>query len=103
MISFADIPSVIKTITAVVAAIVGTFLWMNSNFETVAASEQKWDQHNQAITCRTVYELEERIRSYLDQMHLDPNMTLKDKAWIEAQIRYLNDKIKRIDPNGRCR
>lgn len=88
-----------------VPAIGGTaaaVLWLFTVFETTAASDQKWQYHNQAIQCRTVYELEQQVQMYLERLRFDQSLTDSDRAWIRQQIEQLQQKIQRLDPNGVC-
>lgn len=98
---WADIPAAGKMTTAAIAAIVGAMTWIFATFETTAASDQKWQQHNQAITCRTVYELKSQVRDYLKQLQL-AHLTPQQIDWIKKEIDALNADIRRLDPNGVC-
>jgi len=88
--------------TAAVGTLAAAVSWLFVTFETSAGSEQKWQQHNQAITCRTVYELQAEIRGYLKKLELASNLSPQDIAWIEAEIEALQENIKRLDPDGIC-
>ena len=92
----------VKLTVATVPILAAIVMWMFSTFETASGSEQKWSQHNQAITCRTVYELEEKIEQYVAQLRFDQSLNGSDKEWISAQIKNLQVKISRIDPQGMC-
>lgn len=85
-----------------VGAIVGAVMWMFSVFETADASDLKWTNHNAAIACRTVYELEQEITKYLERLRFDKELTEADREWINEQIKQLRKKVDRIDPNGDC-
>ena len=89
-------------VVALVAAGFAAFVPFLDRFETVQASEQKWAQHNLAIACRTVYELEKEVRSYLDRLRFDKSLTAEDREWIDREIKALKEEIARIDPNGQC-
>lgn len=97
-----DIPAFAKMTAATVPILAATVMWLFTTFETASGSQQKWAQHNQAIACRTVYELEERIRAYIERLRFDTSLSSEDRAWIDREIDNLQEKIKRIDPNGTC-
>lgn len=97
-----DIPAAYKIASAgitVAALVVG---WMFATFETAAGAEQKWSAHNQAIQCRTVYEIEAEIEKYAYQLRFGADLTQADKDWIKLQIERLREKVRRIDPQGKC-
>ena len=96
------VKTVIGGLSSVVIALAGVIGWLLFTFETTSAAEQKWAEHNQAIACRTVYELEERRRQYLERLRFDGALTEKDRQWIQQELDVLEKKIKRIDPQGRC-
>jgi hypothetical protein len=102
VIAWDDIPMSIKLTVPAVTAVVGAIGWMFVTFETVAASEQKWQYHNQAITCRTVYELEHQVQTYMERLRFDQSLTSNDRTWIKEQIAQLQQKINRLDPKGVC-
>ena len=102
MIRWADIPTAAKMTATVIPILGGAVVWMFSTFETAGASEQKWQAHNQAITCRTVYELQSQIRAYLERLRFDGALSPNDRLWIEQEIVNLQADIKRLDPNGIC-
>lgn len=99
---WADIPVAAKMTAGIVPVLAAVVGWLFVTFETSSASEQKWAAHNQAIACRTVYEIEAEIQRSLEQLRFDPSLTEADREWIKEKIRNLQDKIKRIDPNGVC-
>jgi len=101
----ANLSSELKVTTAVfaiVASIAAAFLWLFSTFETADASEAKWTQHERAIACRTVYDLEKDIEKYLERLRFDTALTDDDRKWIRERIDVLNKKIERLDPEGDC-
>ena len=91
-----------KMTTAVVPVLAAAVVWMFSTFETAGASEQKWNEHNKAIACRTVYELQKEIRGYLKQLQLDDSLRDRERQWIDQEIRALQAEIARLDPKGVC-
>ena len=91
-----------KLATASVTVVASAVIWMFATFETASGSEAKWNQHNQAIACRTVYELQKEIRSYLKQLQLDNSLTAGERQWIEQEIKALQAEIARLDPRGNC-
>jgi hypothetical protein len=97
-----DIPMAAKMTAAIIPVVAAAVTWLFVTFETADAAQQKWAQHNQAIACRTVYEIEEKIRSYLERLKFDDNLTTSQKDWIKEEIRNLQEKVKRIDPDGQC-
>lgn len=99
---WADLPEAGKLTVWAVGVIVASLTWMFAMFETTAASDQRWAQHNQAITCRTVYELKSQVREYLKRLELDRSLTPQQTEWIKKEIDALNEDIKRLDPNGQC-
>jgi hypothetical protein len=99
---WADIPVAAKWASGAVATIASAVIWLFATFETAAQSQQKWVQHNQAINCRTVYELQKDIRALTEQVKFDKTMTDERREWIKLQIANLQAEIRRIDPNGIC-
>ena len=85
-----------------VGAAVGAVMWMFSVFETVDASELKWTNHNMAIACRTVYELEKEMAKYTERLRFDKGLSPADREWINERITQIQKKIDRIDPSGDC-
>lgn len=102
MIAWSDIPAAGKMTASAVTALAAAVTWMFVTFETASGAEQKWAEHNQAITCRTVYELKAQIRDYMGQLRSGRNLTQQDIDWIKAEIDNLQEDIKRLDPNGVC-
>ena len=92
----------VKLTVATVPILAAIVMWMFSTFETAVGSEQKWTYHNQAIACRTVYELEEKIENYIARLRFDKTLTDDDKEWMGVQISKLQARIRRIDPDGTC-
>ena len=99
---WSDIPTSARMTAVTIPVIAATVLWMFSTFESAVSAEQKWVQHNQAIACRTVYELQQQIRAYLGRLKFDVTLTTDDRAWIGAEIEALEKNIQRLDPGGRC-
>lgn len=97
-----DIPTAAKMTAAVVPVLAAAVTWLFVTFETSASSQQKWVQHNQAIACRTVYDLEEKVRQYLERLRFDKSLTDADRRWIDEEIEQLQAKITRLDPTGAC-
>lgn len=97
-----DIPVAGKMTVSAVVTLAAAVTWMFATFETASGSEEKWEQHNQAIACRTVYELKAEIRVYLRDMKNNPNLTQQNIDAIKEEITALQEDIKRIDPNGAC-
>lgn len=91
-----------KMTATVVPVLAAAVVWMFSTFETAQGADEKWAQHNQAIACRTVYELQAQIRSYLKELQLNPGLTDAQRQWIDREIENLREEIRRIDPNGAC-
>jgi len=89
-------------VISVIPVIWAAWVWLFATFETAETSEQKWAFHNQAIACKTVYELKAQIRTKEAQIQFDKSLTLEDKAFIQNQIVTVNDEIARIDPDGKC-
>jgi hypothetical protein len=99
---WADIPGGIQLLVIVVPALFAAVGWMYLTFETANAAQQKWVQHNQAIACKAVYDLQAQIRVYIERLKLDRSLTQTDRDWIDAEIKRLHNQIKHIDPNGVC-
>jgi hypothetical protein len=99
---WADIPVAAKWTSGAVATIASAVVWMFATFETAAQSEQKWSSHNQAISCRTVYDMQKQIRGLTEQMKFDTSLTAEQREWIKQQIDNIQAEIRRIDPNGVC-
>jgi hypothetical protein len=99
---WADIPVAAKWTSGAVTTIAAAVVWLFATFETTAQSQQKWVQHNQAINCRTVYELQKDVRGLTEQLKFDISLTAERREWIKQQIENLQAEIRRIDPNGIC-
>lgn len=91
-----------KLTAAIVPVLAGVVAWMFTTFETTSASDQKWEMHNQAIACRTVYEWKAEIRAKTEQLRHDKSLSEADRKWLEQEIKNLQEDIKRIDPKGVC-
>ena len=89
-------------VVAVVPVMWAAWVWLFTTFETAESSEQKWTFHNQAIACKTVYELKAQIRAKEAQVQFDKTLTRDDRAFIQNQIQNVHDEIARIDPDGKC-
>lgn len=101
MITWSDIPTAGKMTASAVGVLAAAVTWMFVTFETASGSDQKWAEHNQAITCRTVYEMKAQIRDYMGQLR-SGRLSQQDIDWIKAEIDNLQEDIKRLDPNGVC-
>jgi len=99
---FEDVSMSVKLTVATVPVLAAAVIWMFATFETASGSEMKWTQHNQAIACKTVYDLEAKIEEYVARLHFDVGLSQQDKDWINVQIKKLQTKIARIDPQGVC-
>lgn len=97
-----DIPTAAKMTATAVPVLAAAVIWMFATFETATGADQKWQQHEQAITCRTVYEMKAEIRAYLKELQSNPNLTPEDRDWIRTEIAALQADIQRLDPNGKC-
>jgi N-glycosylase/DNA lyase len=97
-----QIPMFVKVTTGITAAVAAAIMWMLSTFETTSASDQKWQYHNQAIQCQTVYNLKAKIQQYMERLRFDRNLTAADREWIRQQIELIENEVRRIDPEGRC-
>lgn len=91
-----------KLTAATVPVLAGVVMWLFSTFETASASNQKWQEHNKAINCRTVYEIEAEIERDLERLRFDPSLSQDDREWIKEKIKNKQAKIHRIDPKGTC-
>lgn len=101
-IKWSDVPTSIKLTVSTVGVLFTAVVWMFTTFETAAGSEAKWNQHNQAIQCRTVFQLKTEIRRYREQLRLDKSLSDEDRAWINDEIVLLQKDIDRLDPKGQC-
>jgi len=101
-VNWKDIPAAYKIASAGITAAALVVGWMFATFETATAAEQKWSAHNQAIQCRTVYEIEAEIERYAYELRFGNQLTAADRDWINLQIERLREKIRRIDPQGKC-
>ena len=88
-------------VVSLIPVIWGAWVWLFSTFETAESAEQKWREHNQAIACRTVYELKAEIRGKEERLVHDKTLP-ETRAWLREQIKQLREDIQRIDPDGRC-
>jgi len=95
-----QIPMFVKATTGITVAVAAGLMWMLSTFETTTASELKWTQHNQALQCRTVYNLQKELRDTMEKRRHATSTA--DQAYYDQQIQYLQAEIKRIDPDGVC-
>lgn len=91
-----------KMTSVVVPVLAAMVTWLFVTFETASGAEQKWVQHNQAISCRTVYAMQAEIRRYLERLKRDVELTEADQNWINQEIEALQKDIQRIDPEGVC-
>jgi hypothetical protein len=91
-----------KLATTAVATLSAAVVWMFATFETAAQAQQTWAQHNQAISCRTVYDLQKDIRGLTEQLKFDTSLTNERREWIKQQIANIQAEIRRIDPSGAC-
>ena len=102
---FSDLPLIGKVIGGVVifmaTAVVGVFGWMTLTFETLSASDTKWQAHIQANQCSKVsdYRIKiERLKWDLDNLELtEAQRSAKQR---DLQL-YLNE-ITRLDPTRMC-
>jgi hypothetical protein len=100
----ADFTAAQKTaalVFALVASISGGFGFMYATFETVSASEMKWDQHTQILVCRTVAQTRIRVaklESYIKHAKPPPN----EVAQAKDEIAALKEEIQILDPQRRC-
>lgn len=85
---------------AVVCSGLASLLVYIDRFETVAASEQKWQAHNQALACNTVADLRAEIRALEVKIELTDD--LKKQEVFLRQIEQIRKEIARIDANGVC-
>ncbi len=102
MIAFSDIPNSIKLTVASVAVIMTSLAFMFDTFETAEAAETKWQAHNMAILCRTVYEHGTQVAKLQQQLRFDRSLSPTDKDWLTSEIERLEKEIKRIDSQGVC-
>lgn len=89
-------------VVALIPVMWAAWVWLFTTFETAQSAEQKWTAHNQAIACKTVYELKAQIRTKEAQIQFDKTLTQEDKEFIQSQIDNVHDEIARIDPEGKC-
>ena len=89
-------------VISIVPVLWGVWAWMFATFETAESAELKWKNHNQAIACRTVYELKNKNESRQAQLQFDRTLSAEDKEFIKKQIDETKKDIQRIDPNGEC-
>jgi len=94
------VKAALGALTSIVVVLAGTLGWMIVTFETTAAAEQKWASHNQAIACKTVYDLKRERRERIAELS-QVIATAKIEA-IKQAIKGIDEDIKRIDPNGKC-
>lgn len=86
----------------IAGVVIAGFIGMFTMFETKAGSGQKWAEHNQAIVCRQVYELQKDVRGLTERLQFDNRLTQEQRNWIHQQIANLQAEIQRLDPNGVC-
>lgn len=91
-----------KLATGLITVAASAVVWLFTTFETSAQSVQRWEQHNQAITCRTVYQLQRDIRALTERLKFDASLTEDQRVWIQQQIANLWSEVRRLDPNGTC-
>ena len=89
-------------VVAIIPLMWAAWVWLFTTFETVQSSELKWVSHNQAIACKTVYELKTQIRAKEAQIQFDKTLPQDDKQFIQNQIDKVNEEITRIDPEAKC-
>lgn len=77
-------------------------VWLPTPFHTDAEAAQLWQQHEQAITCRTVAELRVEVRALTERLRFDPGLTAEQREWLRQEIANIQAEIQRLDPNGRC-
>ena len=86
---------------ALVVSVSAGFGFMYATFETVSASEMKWDNHTQILVCRTVAQTRiqvAKLESYIK--HANPSAS--EKAQAKDQIAALKEEIQILDPQRRC-
>jgi hypothetical protein len=93
-----------KTVAGMFGLVVSVsmaFGFMYATFETVAASEMKWDNHTQILVCRTVAQAriqKSERESYIKHAKPAP----ADKAQAKDKIEALQKEIDTLDPKRRC-
>ena len=91
-----------QKIFALIAAVSMAFGWMFLTFETISASETKWDSHAQVNICGKVADARVKIakqKSYIK--HAQPKGA--NLAMAQDDIAAQEQKIKTLDPDHRCR
>ena len=102
MINWRGIPDNVKLVCYLVGAFAAALLWLYTNFETVSASDQRWDAHNQAIACKTVADLRAQAREIETRLQFDTSLTTEGRTFLQNQLRQIQAEIDRIDPNRMC-
>lgn len=83
-------------------AVAAAFMGYLSTFHTDAEAADLWQQHEQAITCRSVTELRMQIRSLTERLQFDRSLTPEQRDWLRQEIANIQAEIARLDPGGRC-